>query len=371
MICTTLCAGHGDSVGSAYVAVETLWCRRTAVRTLRCQRVAVGTRTARPPPGPSEVTAMAAAAPRLAGPQRACATGPPARSLPLGAPSSPLLSSPSRAAPRPAPAEPCARRGEGRGRPREGRRGGARGRGGERSRAEPRRAELAVAPASTAAMLDPSSSEEESEELVEEESGKEPLAPAAARLSPSRPGESPGPGGGGGGGGGLQPGGRAGGAARPASPSPSVASEKEKDELERLQREEEERKRKLQLYVFVMRCIAYPFNAKQPTDMARRQQKVPRCRPALPVLLPLPFAAPCPRRPPAPRLPAPPPARSRSRPRRLPGAPRAVPARGTLAPCGLRVGPVPVRGSAAAQAPLVVMQYGNRGCPGFWPAGGC
>uniref|UniRef100_A0A8C5JE58 Calcium-dependent secretion activator 1 n=1 Tax=Junco hyemalis TaxID=40217 RepID=A0A8C5JE58_JUNHY len=63
-------------------------------------------------------------------------------------------------------------------------------------------------------------------------------------------------------------------AARPASPSPSVASEKEKDELERLQREEEERKKKLQLYVFVMRCIAYPFNAKQPTDMARRQQKI-------------------------------------------------------------------------------------------------
>ncbi|XP_069722083.1 calcium-dependent secretion activator 1 isoform X17 [Phaenicophaeus curvirostris] len=124
-------------------------------------------------------------------------------------------------------------------------------------------------------MLDPSSSEEESEELVEEESGKEPLAPAAARLSPSRPGEGPGAGAGGGGGSaGLQPGGRGGGAARPASPSPSVASEKEKDELERLQREEEERKRKLQLYVFVMRCIAYPFNAKQPTDMARRQQKI-------------------------------------------------------------------------------------------------
>ncbi|XP_031976904.1 calcium-dependent secretion activator 1 isoform X13 [Corvus cornix cornix] len=128
-------------------------------------------------------------------------------------------------------------------------------------------------------MLDPSSSEEESEELVEEESGKEPLAPAAARLSPSRPGEGPGGGGGGvaGGGGsagGLQPGGRGSSAARPASPSPSVASEKEKDELERLQREEEERKKKLQLYVFVMRCIAYPFNAKQPTDMARRQQKI-------------------------------------------------------------------------------------------------
>ncbi|KAK1888290.1 Calcium-dependent secretion activator 1 [Dissostichus eleginoides] len=27
------------------------------------------------------------------------------------------------------------------------------------------------------------------------------------------------------------------------------------------------------IYVFVLRCIAYPFNAKQPTDMARRQQK--------------------------------------------------------------------------------------------------
>uniref|UniRef100_A0A8C9MWD7 Calcium-dependent secretion activator 1 n=1 Tax=Serinus canaria TaxID=9135 RepID=A0A8C9MWD7_SERCA len=64
------------------------------------------------------------------------------------------------------------------------------------------------------------------------------------------------------------------GTLRTQHPSPSVASEKEKDELERLQREEEERKKKLQLYVFVMRCIAYPFNAKQPTDMARRQQKI-------------------------------------------------------------------------------------------------
>ncbi|XP_030427107.1 calcium-dependent secretion activator 1 isoform X3 [Gopherus evgoodei] len=125
-------------------------------------------------------------------------------------------------------------------------------------------------------MLDPSSSEEESEELVEEESGKEVLAaaPAGARLSPSRTSESSGPGAG------LQPGGRAGGggagggSARPSSPSPSVVSEKEKEELERLQKEEEERKRRLQLYVFVMRCIAYPFNAKQPTDMARRQQKI-------------------------------------------------------------------------------------------------
>ncbi|XP_019482056.1 PREDICTED: calcium-dependent secretion activator 1, partial [Hipposideros armiger] len=77
----------------------------------------------------------------------------------------------------------------------------------------------------------------------------------------------------GGGAGGLQPSSRAGGG-RPSSPSPSVVSEKEKEELERLQKEEEERKKKLQLYVFVMRCIAYPFNAKQPTDMARRQQKI-------------------------------------------------------------------------------------------------
>lgn len=113
-------------------------------------------------------------------------------------------------------------------------------------------------------MLDPSSSEEESEEIVEEEC-KEVLAPSTgARLSPSRTSESSG---------GLQPSSRS-SSVRPSSPSPSVVSEKEKEELERLQKEEEERKRKLQLYVFVMRCIAYPFNAKQPTDMARRQQKV-------------------------------------------------------------------------------------------------
>nr|XP_058934088.1 calcium-dependent secretion activator 1 isoform X10 [Kogia breviceps] len=113
-------------------------------------------------------------------------------------------------------------------------------------------------------MLDPSSSEEESDEILEEESGKDVLGSAAsgARLSPSRTSE--------GSGGGA---GRAGGG-RPSSPSPSVASEKEKEELERLQKEEEERKKRLQLYVFVMRCIAYPFNAKQPTDMARRQQKI-------------------------------------------------------------------------------------------------
>ncbi len=76
---------------------------------------------------------------------------------------------------------------------------------------------------------------------------------------------------------------------RPPSPSESersvsVVSERlpaplpkmSKEEQERLQaeHEEEERKVKLQLYVFVAKCIAYHFNAKQPTDMARRQTKV-------------------------------------------------------------------------------------------------
>ncbi|XP_053576968.1 calcium-dependent secretion activator 1 isoform X6 [Bombina bombina] len=113
-------------------------------------------------------------------------------------------------------------------------------------------------------MLDPSSSDEDPDETVEEEC-KEVLVPATgARLSPSRTSESSG---------GLQPSSRS-SSVRPSSPSPSVVSEKEKEELEKLQKEEEERKRKLQLYVFVMRCIAYPFNAKQPTDMARRQQKI-------------------------------------------------------------------------------------------------
>ncbi|MCI4375423.1 hypothetical protein PGIGA_G00109170 [Pangasianodon gigas] len=114
-------------------------------------------------------------------------------------------------------------------------------------------------------MLDPSSSEEESDGIVEEES-KETLAPQSggSRVSPSRGSESSER---------LQPGGR-GSSARPSSPSPSAASEHEKEDAEKLQREEEERKKRLQLYVFVMRCIAYPFNAKQPTDMARRQLKI-------------------------------------------------------------------------------------------------
>ncbi|XP_044742192.1 calcium-dependent secretion activator isoform X2 [Chrysoperla carnea] len=63
---------------------------------------------------------------------------------------------------------------------------------------------------------------------------------------------------------------------RPTSPSPSAASEKTDLDLqvEKQEREEEEKKRRIQLYVFISRCIAYPFNAKQPTDMTRRQTKI-------------------------------------------------------------------------------------------------
>ena len=70
--------------------------------------------------------------------------------------------------------------------------------------------------------------------------------------------------------------------ARTSSPSPSLGScnvdgvsvvGRETD-LERSEREEEERRKLIQLYVFVMRCIAYPFSAKQPTDMVRRHATV-------------------------------------------------------------------------------------------------
>ncbi|XP_036415268.1 calcium-dependent secretion activator 1 isoform X4 [Colossoma macropomum] len=112
-------------------------------------------------------------------------------------------------------------------------------------------------------MLDPSSSEEEDEVVEEERKVTQAPKAGATRVSPSRTSESPG---------GLQPSRTSN--VRPTSPGPSAALEKEKDDLEKMQREEEERKKRLQLYVFVMRCIAYPFNAKQPTDMARRQQKI-------------------------------------------------------------------------------------------------
>uniref|UniRef100_A0A669CNV5 Ca2+-dependent activator protein for secretion a n=2 Tax=Oreochromis niloticus TaxID=8128 RepID=A0A669CNV5_ORENI len=105
-------------------------------------------------------------------------------------------------------------------------------------------------------MLDPSSSEEEGEEIlqVEHKDVAAPKSLGGARLSPGRAADGQANGG--------------------LHPSPSVGSDKEKEDLEKMQRDEEERKKRLQLYVFVMRCIAYPFNAKQPTDMARRQQKI-------------------------------------------------------------------------------------------------
>ncbi|XP_034624250.1 calcium-dependent secretion activator 2 isoform X15 [Trachemys scripta elegans] len=120
-------------------------------------------------------------------------------------------------------------------------------------------------------MLDPSSSEEESDEVLEEER-REVLVVAPGGCSGSLPRVLPAPnrepra---------REPGRQGSGSARPASPSPSVLSEG-REEQERLQKEEKEKRLRLQLYVFIVRCIAYPFNAKQPTDMARRQQKLNR-----------------------------------------------------------------------------------------------
>ncbi|XP_043728524.1 calcium-dependent secretion activator 2 isoform X10 [Cervus elaphus] len=113
-------------------------------------------------------------------------------------------------------------------------------------------------------MLDPSSSEEESDEGLEEESRDVLVAAGGSQRAPPAPARE----------GRRDAAGRAGGgAARPVSPSPSMLSEG-RDEPERQLDEEQERRIRLQLYVFVVRCIAYPFNAKQPTDMARRQQKL-------------------------------------------------------------------------------------------------
>ncbi|XP_072191503.1 calcium-dependent secretion activator 2 isoform X2 [Excalfactoria chinensis] len=110
-------------------------------------------------------------------------------------------------------------------------------------------------------MLDPSSSEEESDELLDEER-RDALLAAGGGSSPRSLPPPP-----------RDQRGREGGAGRAASPSPSVLSEG-REEQERLQREEREKRLRLQLYVFIARCIAHPFNAKQPTDMARRQQKL-------------------------------------------------------------------------------------------------
>ncbi|RMX58014.1 hypothetical protein pdam_00020415, partial [Pocillopora damicornis] len=54
------------------------------------------------------------------------------------------------------------------------------------------------------------------------------------------------------------------------SPTLSVVSDATLQE----QQEDDERRERLQLYIFVLRCIAYPFNARQPTDLARRHARV-------------------------------------------------------------------------------------------------
>ncbi|XP_027128528.1 calcium-dependent secretion activator 2 isoform X5 [Larimichthys crocea] len=116
-------------------------------------------------------------------------------------------------------------------------------------------------------MLDPSSSEDtggESDPEVVQVAAKKPAASSTGKHgNNSRAGgqqrQSASPGG--------APG-------KGAKDSSATGEEEERKERERIQKEEEERKIKLQIYVFVLRCIAYPFNAKQPTDMARRQQKV-------------------------------------------------------------------------------------------------
>ncbi|XP_058501607.1 calcium-dependent secretion activator 2 isoform X2 [Solea solea] len=116
-------------------------------------------------------------------------------------------------------------------------------------------------------MLDPSSSEDTGGESDSEVAPEEVPRKPGASLSVKRGNSSRA--------GGQQsaaPGGVSG--KGPKDSGASGEEEEERKERERIQREEEERKTKLQIYVFVLRCIAYPFNAKQPTDMARRQQKV-------------------------------------------------------------------------------------------------
>lgn len=63
----------------------------------------------------------------------------------------------------------------------------------------------------------------------------------------------------------------------PGSPSPSLTSEKTltgEELAEKQKKTEEDRKQRIQLYVFVLRCISYPFNAKQPNDMTKRHNKL-------------------------------------------------------------------------------------------------
>ncbi|XP_060602968.1 calcium-dependent secretion activator 1-like [Ruditapes philippinarum] len=119
-------------------------------------------------------------------------------------------------------------------------------------------------------MLDPSSSEEESEnETVEDENSDVLSIPSVEQRSLSTSGDNLS----------VVTGAQVhsrSNSIRPGSPSiqPVEREKLVEHEADKLEKEEEERKKRLQLYVFVMRCIAYPFNAKQPTDMARRQTKI-------------------------------------------------------------------------------------------------
>ncbi|XP_059192118.1 calcium-dependent secretion activator 2 isoform X2 [Centropristis striata] len=122
-------------------------------------------------------------------------------------------------------------------------------------------------------MLDPSSSEDtggESDPEVVQAAPRKPSAPSAGkrgntsrassqRRQSSAPGAAPGKGA---------------KDSKATGDDDEEEEEEERKERERIQNEEKDRKIKLHIYVFVLRCIAYPFNAKQPTDMARRQQKV-------------------------------------------------------------------------------------------------
>ncbi|TGZ60982.1 hypothetical protein CRM22_008233 [Opisthorchis felineus] len=55
---------------------------------------------------------------------------------------------------------------------------------------------------------------------------------------------------------------------------PTLSKDPAALELEKNEREEQERRSLLQLYVFVVRCIAYPFYSKPPTDLVRRYLKI-------------------------------------------------------------------------------------------------
>lgn len=61
---------------------------------------------------------------------------------------------------------------------------------------------------------------------------------------------------------------------RVPSPSTSLVGDHEREENERLERELELKRKRLQIYVFVCRCVAYPFNSKQSSDMARKHLKI-------------------------------------------------------------------------------------------------